>query len=99
MVLCLRRLGRQIEGRRPFATGADVGEGARIDQAVGHVDHEVGEDVGHGYEKDGSLHDDVVAPVDRLDAEQADPRLLEDDLDDEGAADEAAEVEAGHRHQ
>src|SRR6266851_2956444 len=67
---------------------------ARIEDGVTEVDQQAdGDD--HGRDQQHQrLHDRVIAPEDGVDRQTADARPGEDDLDDDGATDEIAELEA-----
>src|SRR5688572_32856715 len=71
----------------------------RIEHGVEHVDDEVHDHEARGHEQHHALQDDEVAGVDGADQEPADARQGKDGLDDQRAADQAADVDAGHRHQ
>src|SRR5256886_13679663 len=71
---------------------------ARVEDAVEQVDHEVDHDEDDRREKDRALHDGVVAVVDGLDREAADPRPGEDRLGDDRPAEQRPELEARDRH-
>src|SRR5690606_30454355 len=67
----------------------------RVEDGVEHVHQEVDEHVAHGDDRHQALQGDVLAGDDRLVEQQPDARQREDDLDDDRAADERADVEAG----
>ena len=52
-----------------------------------------------GDEQHGALQDDQIARVDRADQQAADARQRKDRLDDQRAADQAADIDAGDRDQ
>src|SRR5229473_8153531 len=68
----------------------------RIEHGVEHVDDEVHRHEANGDEQDHALQDDEVAGVDRADQQAADAGQREDGLDDQRAADQPADVDAGH---
>src|SRR5581483_11341114 len=69
----------------------------RVEHGVEQIDEEVDQHVAHCDDQHGALDHEVVADEDRLDGEAADARQGEDDLDDEGAADQPADLETGDR--
>src|SRR6185437_1776714 len=71
----------------------------RVDDGEQEVDDEVEDDHRHGDEQDDALHHDVVALVDGHHQLVPEAGELEEELDDEGAGDEAADVDAGGRQQ
>src|SRR5690606_28062110 len=71
----------------------------RIEHGVEEVDGDVHEDVADGDERDQRLDGDVLPLADRLEDQGAEPRQREDDLDDQRAAHQRADVEAGHGEQ
>src|SRR5579862_6952564 len=88
--------------RTSGATGSSDGAGMAdpgVEEGVDEVDDEVDDDVAGSDDEHRALHDEVVAGEDRLHGEAAHTPEPEDHLDDERAADEAAELQPGHRHQ
>src|SRR5207244_7385951 len=85
--------------RAPPATGTVMALGltaiadARVEDAVQHVDQQVGEDHHDGDEHHEVLHDRIVPPEDRLHQEPGDAGQVEDGLGDHQAADEEGELD------
>ena len=69
----------------------------RVEDAVEDVHEQVGEDEGERDHQRHRLDDGVVAAEDRLQEHVADSGQPEDDLDDRGAADQHADLEADDR--
>ena len=65
--------------------------------AVGHVDHDVDEHVGHRDHQHGALHDRIVALRDRIEQRGADAGPREHLLDDDRAGEQRAELQARDR--
>src|SRR2546425_9633301 len=85
-----------IHGRRRrgvSSTGTETG----IEDAIEHVDQEVDDDERRGGQEHRALHDRIVAVVDRLDRQPADPRPREDGLRHDRAGEKLTELEAGDR--
>src|SRR5215467_8781419 len=66
----------------------------RVEERVEQVDEEVHEHEASRDEHRGARYHEVIAGVDRVDGEEAEPGNLEDVLDDERATDERSHVEA-----
>src|SRR5438445_10972518 len=85
-------------GRAPAETATSTRLTAiadpRIENAVEHVDQQIGEDHDDGDEHDEVLHDRIITPENRLHQEARDPRQIEDGLGDHEAADEKRELDA-----
>src|SRR5580698_6354801 len=71
----------------------------RIEHGVEQVDDEVHDDEAGGDQQHGALQNNQIARVDRADQEPPDARQSEDRLDDDGAADQPADIDAGDGHQ
>ena len=69
------------------------GPGTRVDQDVDDVDDEVGDQHAHDDEQEGPLQQEEVLVLDRLEDQVAEPRIGEDDLGDQGAGHEHAELQ------
>src|ERR1700682_1628218 len=70
-----------------------------IEDGVEQVDNEVHQYEAAGDEQHHPLQDDEVAGVDCADKKPADPRQCKNRLDDQGSADQAADVDPGDRDQ
>src|SRR3954451_3051945 len=70
-----------------------------VENGVEQIDDEVHDDEAGGDQQHHALQDDEVARRNRADQEPADPRQREYCLDNDGAADQAADIDAGDRHQ
>src|SRR5690554_291777 len=64
---------------------------ARIDHAVQHVDKEIRRKYADGREEEDGLHQRIVSVADRLEHEPPHARIVEDLLDEDRPADDAAE--------
>src|SRR6516225_2383902 len=67
-----------------------------VEHCVERVDDEVHDDEACGDQQHHALQDDEVARADRADQQPADTRQRENRLDDDSAADQAADVDAGN---
>src|SRR5436853_4383358 len=70
----------------PLALGAD----ARVETAVEQVRQQIGDDNGRGDDQEDALHDRIVALVNGAPQDEADALILEQRLDQNGAADDEA---------
>ena len=70
---------------------------ARVEVGVGDVDEEVGDDEDDRDQHHDALHHREVAGGDRLQREEADAGPVEDQLDDEGAAEDEADLQPDAR--
>src|SRR2546426_5001551 len=70
-----------------------------IENCVEQVDDEVHDDEARTDQQHDTLQDDEVAREDRADQQPADARESKNRLDDDGAADQPADIDAGNRHQ
>src|SRR5262249_8331260 len=77
--------------RMPSATAAADEADPRVDQPVGEVGHEIGDQRERGHEDEVAHDDGIVALEDGLHHELAHPGDREDGLDDDAAADEAGQ--------
>src|SRR5215470_346843 len=75
-----------------------AGSGPRVDRQVEEVDREGGHDDGDRADEDDSEHDRQIDVQDREHGLAAEAGPGEDGLDDDGAAEERAEVDAGVGH-
>src|SRR5207237_8061274 len=66
----------------------------RIEAAVGEVREQVGGHVTDGDDQNASLHERVIAALDRLQREPADSRPGDDGLGDDRASEQATELQA-----
>src|SRR5476651_2843307 len=80
--------------RRRFLLSAAMTD-PRIEHGVEHIDDEVHDHEAHGHEQHDALQDDEVAGVDCADQESTKTGQREDRLDDQRAADQPADVDAG----
>src|SRR3954463_9351624 len=96
--------------RLPFFAGAETASSARssssvamtdpgVENGVEQVDDEIHDDEARGHQQHHALQDDEIAREDRADQQPADARQRKDRLDDQCTADQAADVDAGDRHQ
>src|SRR5579859_4056616 len=88
-----RRCTREVAGRRGTLGVADT----RIEPRIQHIHDEVAREVGDRDEQHGPLDHREVAHEDRLHRELPETRPAEDRLDDERAAEEAAELQPDER--
>src|SRR5579883_1769484 len=93
-----RRLGASATPPISLASSAAMANPG-VEHGIEHVDHEIDEHEGDRDKEHRALQDDEVAGVDRFDDEPAETGQREDGLDDDGAADEPADIEADDRHQ
>src|SRR6476660_1639218 len=68
-----------------------------IDEGVEKIHPEIDQDIDGGCDEHHSLHHGIVAPQNGRDDEAAQPRDIEHDLRDDGAADEHGGGDADHR--
>ena len=68
-----------------------------VEHTVEELDEEVHRDEEDDHDEEGGLHGEVLAGEHATDDEAAEPRDGEDPLDDDRAADEGADVQAGRR--
>src|SRR6476660_7251288 len=71
----------------------------RIEHGGEHVDDEVHDDEAGGDQQHDALQDDQVAREDRADQQPADAGKGKNRLDDDGAANQPTDIDAGDRHQ
>src|SRR5882757_2132606 len=94
--------------RRPFRTGASATDASMprssvamadpwIEHGVEHVDDEVHQHESGTDQQHHALQDDEIAGRDRADQQPADARQREHRLDDDGAADQSSDIDAGDR--
>src|SRR5262249_27251881 len=88
-----RRLARDSPG-----SSSGMADG-RVEDRVEKVRSEVGEDVPDSDDEYQALHDEVLAAADGIDESQAHARKAEQILDDDSAANERTDVDAGDREQ
>src|SRR5262245_25552961 len=88
-----------ISPTRAVSGGRSGTADPRVEHGVQEVDEEVDEHEQDGDHEDVALQLDVLTGEDRLADLLAHPRDPEDDLDDDRAADEHADVEAGDREE
>src|SRR5919108_5846419 len=69
----------------------------RVDHRVEEVDQQVDEDEGRGHDQHAAADERVVARVDRLDGEAAEPRPGEDRFGEDRPAEEEAELQPDDR--
>src|SRR5260370_37955867 len=69
-----------------------------IEAGVEYVDDKIHQHEAGGDQQHHALQDDQVAGVDCADQQPADPRKRKNGFDDQRAADQAADVDAGDRH-
>src|SRR2546428_2417270 len=93
-----RTVQAPARGRAPTGTAIAAGltaiAHARVEDAVQHVDEQVGEDHDDGDEHHEVLDDGIIAPENRLDQEPGDAGQVEDRLGDHQTADEERELDA-----
>src|SRR5579871_6529129 len=86
------------EPGRPLGPGRGVAcsliLNTRVDEGVAEIDNEVNGDQHRGKHEDAGLHDGEVALIDGAEGELTDARPREDLLDNDGPAEEGAELEA-----
>src|SRR5712675_1632178 len=70
-----------------------------VENGVEQIDDEVHDDEAGSDQKHHALQDDEVARTDRTDQKPADSGQREHRLDNDGAADQPADIDAGDRHQ
>src|SRR5262245_22911473 len=96
--------------RLPLRAGAETASLARssssvamtdpgIEDGVEQIDNEVQDDEAGGDQQHHPLQDDEIVGEDRADEEPADAWKRKDRLDDQRAADQPADIDAGDRHQ
>src|ERR1700742_2206095 len=78
-------------GARIIAIGSPRRPGPRVEQRGGDVRQQDGHQHGHRDQQEQGLHERVVLVLDRLQQHVADPGVVEDVLDEDGAADDEAE--------
>src|ERR1700722_19269371 len=66
-----------------------------IEDGIEHVDDEIHQHVAGSHAQHDTLQDDEVAGIDRTQQQSADARQRKDRLDDDGAAHQAADIDAG----
>src|SRR5690349_18072129 len=87
-------MGRAITGRdSPSIWRSGIADPG-VEERVGQVDDQVDHDERKRGDEREALHLLVVARDDRVDAEGAEPRHREKRLDDDGAADQKADLQA-----
>src|SRR4051794_21352673 len=96
------RLGRRagVAATSSWSASSSVAmANPRIENGVEQIDDEVHHHEAHGDHQHRSLQDDQIAGVDRTDQKPADSRQRKDRLDDQRAADQSADIDAGDRDQ
>src|SRR6185503_11900982 len=81
------------------AGGANVSAvtDSRIEPGIAQIDEQVGDDDDGSKEQHRALDQGVVAEQDGVEHQAADPRLQEDELHDDGAAEQHADLLPDHR--
>src|SRR5262245_26640370 len=72
---------------------------AGVEHRVDHVDDEVDEDEADRRDEDSSLDHGEIAAIDRVECQLPDPGPVEDELDDVGAGEDEARLEADQGHE
>src|SRR5713226_1637139 len=97
-MLLRRRRRRGATAASSAASSAAMAD-PRVEHGIEHVDREIQQHEADGDEQHHALQDDEVARIDGADQQPADAGQGEDRLDDDGAADQAADVDAGDGHE
>src|SRR6267154_1865840 len=93
----VRLIARTATSSMPSSSVAMTDPG--IEDGVEHIDNKVQEHEAGGDEQHDTLQNDQIPGVHRADQKPADPRKCENRLHDQGAADQAADIDAGDRHE